>query len=375
MNNKYGGITGLRGIAACSIAYIFHYLLLFRAMPMENELLVEIMGALGYCLLSASDVFFVMSGFLLARKYENAEIETFKVFMSKRVIKIYPLMIVTAIWAFVEENVGLKMLGEYPLHGDGGQIRYSIPALILNMCGLQTGIFADGDVYATNGPSWFVSVIIICQIVFWLIQRNVKKKRVQNILFIIMITLGVLCIMYPIEIPLLYSCVARGYMAFGIGVLMWRGTHGIYDNKQEYKEYFNEGSAVIVFLIGIILLYQILVAREHVVLNELYVQLIVFWACMVYISINGFMASKVLGFGIFRWLGERSMAVFLCNLPTDIGIALIDKIYDLNLDYTSTKVWLLHIVISLVIVEMVYMCDKALQKYMFHRRDKGQVAL
>ena len=361
MNNKLGGITGLRGITACLIAYIYHYLLLFQAMPANSHLGTQILGAMGFMLLSASDVFFVMSGFLMARKYENRQIEPFREYIFKRISKIYPLMIVTAIWAFAEENIGLHLLGYYPLHGDGGEVRYSLIALLLNVFGLQTGFVADGDTYAVNGPSWFVSVIITCQILFYIILRYVKSRRKQNLIFAGMILVGVLAILYPVNVPLLYSCMARGYLGFGIGVLMCRGTSGIYENNQEYREYIRQASSVVALLISQVLLYVILSGREHVVLNELFIQLTGFWACLTFMSVYGFVTSRILGLKIFKWLGDRAMTIFLCNLPTDIGIALVDKYWNLNIEYASIEIWLLHIVISMVIVVVVYELEKTLK--------------
>jgi hypothetical protein len=78
-------------------------------------------------------------------------------------------------------------------------------------------------------------------------------------------------------------------------------------------------------------------------------------------SIYGFVTSRILGLKIFKWLGDRAMTIFLCNLPTDIGIALVDKYWNLNIEYASIEIWLLHIVISMVIVVVVYELEKTLK--------------
>jgi peptidoglycan/LPS O-acetylase OafA/YrhL len=358
MEKKYTGITGLRGITACLIAYVFHYLLIFYVMPVKSDLGISILSKLGYILLNASDVFFVMSGFLLARKYENKPLENFGKYMSSKVKKIYPLMIFTAIVVFVAENVGLRIFGEYPLHDEGGHLRYSIQALILNVTGLQTGIFADGDTYATNGPSWFITVILICQILLYIILKNVKKEKHQNLIFVAFIVIGVITVFKTIHLPLLYSCVGRGYIGFFAGVLMRRAIAGIYEKKQKYQNYIKEGSAIIAALLAVLFLYLVLGEKGGGVTPLFYVRMIGFWVFMTYLVVYGFLANKFFGVKVFQWLGDRAMVVFLCNIPTDLGIVYADRLLGLNLNYEDTRIWILHIVISLIVVEVMYRCDQ-----------------
>lgn len=357
MKKKYNGITGLRGLTACAIAYVFHYLILFKVMPVDNPAVERIIAAIAYMTLSASDVFFVMSGFLMAKKYSGRVIEHFDDYIVPKIKKIFPLMISTAIFVFALENIGLKLFGDYPLHADGGDVRYSLTALILNLLGLQTGFIADGDTYAVNGPSWFVSVIFICQILFYVVERCIKKQKYQNCIFVVMFVIGLVCIIVPIEFPLMYSCVGRGYVGYFSGVLMWRVTSRIYDMKQDYYIFFKEGSAIIAYLLAALFAYISLKNKNSGVTSETYIILLAFWICMTFIVVYGSISSRFFGFKPFVWLGERAMVIFLCNIPTDLLLVFIDKYFELNKNYGATDVWLVHIIISLVVVSVVYMLD------------------
>lgn len=350
MKKTYPGITGLRGVAAFIIAYIFHYQLLFSVMPVHTPALEKLFQAFGYLFVNASDVFFFLSGFLMYESYHQRIQKSgmsLRKFLFPKMKKIYPLMIVMALWMWLTERIGLALLGAYPLHGDGGKVRYSFFSLLLNMAGLQTGWISDGDVHAVNGPSWFVSVILICYVLFYLILRYAKSRKTELVLFGILTAGGMLFTVFPVELPLLYSCVARGYFGFFGGALIWYITKEWSPAKKEAS------SIVILAVLTAVLVWLLLPAPEERRVN--YPALCIVWGCCSYLAIYGKVCSAVFSLPPLQWLGKRSMSVFLCNLPTDALLSLLNQVFGWQLDYSRTEIWMIHVVVSLLIVEISYL--------------------
>ena len=64
-------ITGLRGLSACAIAYIFHYTELFHTMPERFPIQAAVMGFLARYGVCMSEIFFMLSGLLLYWSYQK----------------------------------------------------------------------------------------------------------------------------------------------------------------------------------------------------------------------------------------------------------------------------------------------------------------
>lgn len=107
------------------------------------------------------EVFFVLSGFLMAYSYfgtnrivkislkENAK------FTYRKIMDLYPLYIFLT---------GMEFVFIYFIHGDP-ITRLSVVNLILNVLLLQTWVPIDG-VFTINGPAWFLCTLILAYFLF-----------------------------------------------------------------------------------------------------------------------------------------------------------------------------------------------------------------
>ena len=149
------GLTGLRGLAALWVV-LYHYCHLYLP-ALDAECLGGLI-AKGYL---AVDLFFLLSGFVLAHVYSEAAERKgfgfFRAFMRARVARIYPLHLVVlaafVAMAFAVRGVHYYLDGSYsplPLYGPR-----SLEALVANVLMLQ-GVQA-GDL-SWNYPAWSISV-------------------------------------------------------------------------------------------------------------------------------------------------------------------------------------------------------------------------
>ena len=198
-------ITGLRGLSACAIAYIFHYTELFHTMPERFPIQAAVMGFLARYGVCMSEIFFMLSGLLLYWSYQKRLSEgelRLGSFILPKMKKIYPMMMASALVTWLLQKVGYAIYGVYILHPDGAGVRNSLKALLVSLLGLQTGWISDNDTLAVNGPSWFVSVFFVCYAIYYLLTRYVRGRLWQNVSYMGMMALGIFLMIHPLGLPL-----------------------------------------------------------------------------------------------------------------------------------------------------------------------------
>jgi peptidoglycan/LPS O-acetylase OafA/YrhL len=160
------GLTGLRGLAALWVV-LYHYCSLYLP-ALDADWLGGLMSR-GYL---AVDLFFLLSGFVLAHVYsdvaERQGFAFFRSFMRARVARIYPLhLFVLALFvamAFAVRGVHYALDGSYyPLPLTGAR---SLEALVANVFMLQ-GVQASE--LSWNYPAWSISVEFAAYLLFPLV--------------------------------------------------------------------------------------------------------------------------------------------------------------------------------------------------------------
>lgn len=353
-------ITGVRGIVAFLIAYVLHWALLYWAIPdFNNEVLEAAFGSSATVLLYSPNLFFLFSGYLIHQS-SNVKIisgdMSFGDYILPKIKKLYPIVITTAIITWTLQNLGRLMWGYYPLHADGGEMRNSIISLLLSFLGIQSGVISDNDTLSVNGPAWFVSVLFICYALYYIITYFIKSKLGQNFVYLLISLLGVYVIVTSPNLPFLYMVNGRGYFNFFLGVLI-----------KEYVDFVEKGIEPVWIKRGLKVFTYVIAAVAFLYSFErcclhgnetegmVFILTLMFWPSLVYLVIHGYIFKWIFSFPLFVWLGKVSMPIFLCNFPTDLLIRMCDIKFQWNLDYTNPWVWLIHIIVSLVIVVIFHL--------------------
>ncbi len=362
-------ITGMRGIVAALTAYLLHYNILFGTAPDMGTVMEPILGTIAKYWFYASYPFFWLSGFLMFYVYEERLTLgrlTFKRYMLPKIKKLYPIMMVTALLVFVLEWAGRLAFGYFPLHADGGELRYSLASLLLSLLGLQTGFVSDGDAMAVNGPSWFTSVLLVCYVIYYFIAAHVKKERTRMAIYAGMLLLGVGLLLHPLNMPLLYFCNGRGYFGFFFGVLTAKYTltnpegslsrsasdagcpdgYTLTDSQRSLSRSALDRGCLAAILI---LAAGVLALCFHLPVNlEIWVDGML-WVPVLYLLIYGRVLCKICARKPIVWLGTIAMPIFLCDIPTKLLIRMVDLGFGLDLDYSRPWVWAGHILLSLFV--------------------------
>lgn len=207
----YPAMDGIRGVAAILVA-LFHfrtYVLHYASYPAGD----------GYL---AVDLFYVLSGFVLAHAYEHrfARGMTSWQFMSRRLIRLYPLYLVGLGLGVVTMALGF----DRPPNLNNGRLIYW--ALFETMM-LPAWSGRAGDIMPINGAAWslvFEIGVNFMFVAFW------PRLKLRALLGTIALSGGafLLCIVYKKQANIgniwhsTYGGIPRTIFSFAVGVLISR---------------------------------------------------------------------------------------------------------------------------------------------------------
>ena len=283
---RLAGLDGLRGLAACVVAFGYHaqYLFAQGVIPAGTGWFVgDWLRGSGWL---AVDLFFVLSGFVFAHVYlTNAG--DWRDFGVARFARLYPLHLVTLLFCLVT-------LGHLPGN--------TLPAFIAHLAMAQALVQPAGHTF--NGPSWSLTVEIICYALFLLgLRAGGRWLRIITMVAICAGLIGVRLQLPGGEVSTM-AALFRALLGFFIGQAIWRGRGWL-------------GRIPLPMLI-VAVLAALLVdpARFGSVLPVT----LLGWPALL------LMALRLKGFSArpLAWLGARSYAIYLIHMP------LIDLVHELS---------------------------------------------
>lgn len=334
MQKKYRAIAGYRGLLVMMTAMCYHYQILFGEFPPVGEGIGSILFRIAFFWGGlAPSAFFTMSGFLLQERKHDAICDGslgFGAYLVPKMKKIYPLMMVTTIFVAVTEHVAYGQLGYFPLHAQGGELRYSVGAVVLSILGLQSGWFSEGDTMAVNGPSWFVSCLFLCYVIYYGVLRLCgKHPKAENFCLALLLAVGVIFTIHPLSFPLLYQSSARGLWGFFSGVWLQKLTSSWDERK---KRMGCIPVAFMAFGLGI----WAWMGNDYSMFHWLMMAQCPFW---LYLILYGRVVPAIFLFTPLVRLGDMSMSLFLGNVPLFTFLAWQNLTAGWKLDYGRWDVW------------------------------------
>lgn len=145
------GLDALRGLAALGVLF-WHYGAHFGAKPLEPWL--HPFYTAGLYLV---DVFFVLSGYLLACLYRRPD--QARAFLAKRAARLFPLHWVTLGVVVILQAIYLRQTGSFFIYTFNDLYHFILNLGLLQYVGLQKG-------FSFNGPAWSISVEWVVNLVF-----------------------------------------------------------------------------------------------------------------------------------------------------------------------------------------------------------------
>ena len=303
-------LTGLRGIAA-TLVMLDHYAAVDFSYPFPLNMLPHMYLAV--------DMFMLLSGFILARAYEDRlnhsrSGEGYRLFILQRIARLYPLYALTTIVCF-----GLCRAGWLTfLNPDT-----SLAALLANLLAIQTWLWPGSSL---NGPGWSISTEWFANLLFPLLvpmslgRSPARAACVGGLAFagLVVSAIGsgqLFGVPSPGAVNIISGLGALGRCVgeFAIGMLCWR---------------LRSGSPWIHILSASQLQFALLLVL-FVLIQDTALDIVFVLVCaplLVGLSFDTSVLSIALQWGPLVHLGKISYSIYLVHitlLPVRDGLALL----------------------------------------------------
>nr|WP_314081704.1 acyltransferase [uncultured Leptotrichia sp.] len=341
----------LKIISACIIAFFLHWdyhFIQFLGIDIKSSILSSrtfqflFRGPIGYM---SVELFFIISGFLFAYIYIPRIREkeyTFDKFIFKRVIRIMPLVILTSsvcyIQIFIMRINNIKCWSTFCIN--------NINTISLIFDFIFSGIHVINNNLSLNGPIWYINVLLVCYILAYGISY-IYVQFPNKILFMFPIILGIIIFETGWQFPFLTTSVARGYVAFFEGIILYFLINRVEKFGYQVKK-----------MLIYISLFAFFVSFRYIFLHfENYSTLIsniniffdfIIYPPLLYILYNFKWLNNFCNTRFIKYLGRISYGIYLWNFPILGGIYLLIRLFKLN-NEVIVKYWFLIWIIMIIL--------------------------
>lgn len=322
-------LDGLRGVFSLMIVF-FHYDP--RILPTyfgENFIIRESWIFVEF--------FFVLSGFVISYNYNQiSKIEDLKLFIKKRLIRLYPLLLVTTLIFYFFESFSNLFLSQF-INSPESLSSLTFKTIDTLLLTNSTPLFGSSG--GMNGPSWSISSEMISYLIYGVVLFFVSSK-IKNYVFLSLIILsGVISFISVTDLDLSFL---RGIISFSLGVFLQQL------NSKNYRI-----PNMLELFIPIIICFSMYMLNNssgllHTFHSIVTINFFFFLSIGILLKSNGIL-SKILETNFLQFLGKISYSIYLNNLIIITIISrLVFKVF--NFEYSDFNQMLIFILSVLIVV-------------------------
>lgn len=346
-------LDSLRGIAAIGVAFFWHY----QHFSPQNGFPF---GNLAYWFYHFGaglvDLFFVLSGFIFCYIYTDrirSKLLTFREYAVLRLSRLYPLHLVTLIIVAILQSIYyLKLKGFYIYPYN------DVYHFILNLVYLQKGWFESG--FSFNGPSWSIACEIVAYLLFFMTVYKFSKNEKYKLAFMGFIFLGLSIYKLNLtNIPFFNTEIARILIGFFIGCFVYE-IHLLISGSKKKNLIVLLLSFVFIGLISLAIIFGHKILGDYTI-----VYTVVIYPLIILLALNIKHLNMLLSIKPLTYLGDISYSIYLWHFPMQLLIVSLDKIFILNINYSSRVFFLGFACVTIAISALSYeLFEKPFSKYL-----------
>lgn len=358
------GIDGLRGIGAIAIAFFSHY---FYMVPERNFPFYN--GLTYWCWNYARffvEMFFLISGFVITMSYHDRILQkkvSFWNYFKKRVLRFYPLMLVTLVLTAMVQAVHMQLTGDYfakEIVMENTVVSFLLHLLCLQGTGLAPVSF--------NSPAWYLSILLIMYVIFYVLTALFAKYRLEYVAYFLMVVLGVFFSVTGYA-AIFLNC--RGLMGFFAGCLLY----GLCELYQRIPKEWCRIILQVVVAASWIVIVCLGAVKGHIVFGPerqlIVVYALLIWPPVVFLTIVNPVVRNVMSNKVFAWFGTLSFSMYMIHFSILTLLDDVLKLVHIPLGFESKKVFLIYLVMMMAASVICYeVVEKRWSKWIYQKFGK-----
>lgn len=297
---EYKSLTSLRGIFITIIA-IFHVGHSFGQPFVLFEPIYNMGGMWG------NFFFFMVSGFLSSLmfcKEDYSENLKPSIFFEKKILKWYPLYFLTNLLLFLHSFLGHSI-------SEVMDIKRIVNVFLM----IPTGWIVD--TYPYNVPTWFLSVLLLCQFVFFGVAKLRKNHGGLYFVGIVVVALfGAFLLAHDYRKPFLYNSDGEGLLNFFIGVAIFELIN--YLQRENKKRMITIFSGVSILVLLVIIILSFVIGFTNILRDYRFTISLLVLPFMLYLSVCFMPLVRLLEVEPLVWVGRICLYVFMLHIPLQI---------------------------------------------------------
>lgn len=254
---------------------------------------------------------------------------TFKEFFLRRIIRLMPLIIIGAISYEILLYIYPKIFGDYFYN-----LKPDFWGLIISMLGVQAGWTFENPMI--NNPMWYISVLLLCYILFYILTKiSISKKYNYIYFYIFFIFLGLSIQKNGTDLAFFNSYTARGFYAFFFGLVF-----SILFNN------YKIGKLIKILSIFLLIFITYLILKHYYVIEKSinYTLTFIYYPILI-IIFNFDIIKRILSSKIIGKIGEISFNVYVWHGGFILLLSIINKYYSFNINFASYKTMIIFTII------------------------------
>lgn len=347
-SEQYYLIDLLRGIASITVI-IVHYKHFFLGVnPIGDYQSIHHVGSFAawapifYWGSNVVQLFWLISGFVFLHVYSGQSQETWRLFLSKRFARLYPLHFITLIIVLAAQAYSFAKFGGYNIYQHNDIQHFVLNLLFASEWGFQSG-------RSFNGPIWSVSVEIFSYLAFFATIRYMKLS-----LFKIIMLLGFSTILYAYTKSAILLCLL--YFLFGCL------TYALIKISDAYSLKTTLIISSVTFISLLALAFTNQAIPKFLIYAPMFGALVAILA-----TIEKMYQTKSLS--KFKWIGDTSYGNYLWHSPLQMLFLILvsEKMIDGSIVYSAYFIVFYILVVIGVSIFSFHYYEKPMQKY-FRKR-------
>lgn len=299
------------------------------------------------------ELFFVISGFFVCA-YEDKIKKglTFRDFFAKRYLRLIPLVAISAI---VFNLVNAFYRSVFMVNWYGASI--TLWKTIQTAVGLTEGWGIPESI--VNYPMWYVSVLLLCYCVFYLMNYIAKRLDLSvNYLYVFMIFVGIGGLTYGLNYAFLNGVTFRGYYSFFFGILLKK----FIDSRE-----LTNKMIIVALLVSIAIPYLLVHNTEYVSDGANYIMTFLHYPSLI-ILMHTKLAKKLFNVKLIGVLSEISFNVYVWHMLVIIFMIAGNYKWNWGFDYYNRMTMIIWLLVSFAIGTISHFAiEKPMNRYLQKR--------